>query len=183
VSAYEQPLHDLMVRGLRGDDSAYRQFLDSLSGLFRAFFRRKLRFRDLAQAEDLVQETLLAIHLYRHSYDPGRPITAWVYAIARYKLVDHFRRSPGSRDFVPVDGVDALFSEDARDAVDPAHDVGALLEHLPSKQRTAIRLVKLEDLTAKEAARRMGISEADVKISIHRGLKNLMAFVAKGDTP
>ena len=66
---------------------------------------------------------------------------------------------------------------------DPAHDVGALLEHLPAKQKTAIRLVKLEELTAREAAQRMGISEADVKISIHRGLKNLMAFVAKGDTP
>lgn len=181
VSAYERDLHDLMTRGLKGDNAAYRQFLERLSGLFRAFFRRKLRGDTLAHAEDLVQETLLAVHLHRQSYDPARPVTAWVYAIARYKLVDHFRRTPASRTFVPVDDVGDLFSEDAPDAADPAHDVDALLKHLPVKQSTAIRLVKLQDLTAREAATRMGVSEADVKISIHRGLRKLMALVAKED--
>lgn len=182
MSACEARLHDLMTHSLGGDNTAYRRFLDTLSGLFRAFFRRKL-CDDPGHAEDLVQETLLAIHLHRQSYDPSRPVTAWVYAIARYKLVDHFRRTPASREFVPIDDVDDLFSGDAPDAADPAHDVDALLEHLPDKQSTAIRLVKLEDLTAKEAACRMGISEADVKISIHRGLRKLMALVAEENTP
>lgn len=177
VSAYEAKLHDLIARGLDGDNAAYRQFLDSLSGLFRAFFRRKLAVYDPAQAEDLVQEALLAIHLHRESYDRRRPITAWVYAIARYKLVDHLRRTPASREFVPVDDVADLFSAEAADAADPARDVDVLLKHLPVKQSTAIRLVKLEDCTAKEAAQRMGVSEADVKISIHRGLRKLMALV------
>lgn len=182
VSVYERDLHDLMARSLGGDNAAYRRFLNTLSGLFRAFFRRKL-CADPGHAEDLVQETLLAIHLHRQSYDPNRPVTAWVYAIARYKLVDHFRRTPASREFVPIDDVYDLFSGDAPDAADPAHDVDALLERLPDKQSTAIRLVKLEDLTAKEAACRMGISEADVKISIHRGLRKLMALVAEENTP
>ncbi len=177
MSVYETRLHDLMARGLDGDNAAYRQFLDSLTGLFRAFFRRKLAVHDPAQAEDLVQETLLAIHLHRDSYDRRRPITAWVYAIARYKLVDHLRRTPASREFVPVDDVADLFSGEAADAADPARDIDALLKHLPVKQSTAIRLVKLEDCTAKEAAQRMGVSEADVKISIHRGLRKLMSLV------
>lgn len=177
VSAYEAKLHDLMARGLDGDNAAYRQFLESLTGLFRAFFCRKLAVHDPAQAEDLVQETLLAIHLHRESYDQRRPITAWVYAIARYKLVDHLRRTPASREFVPVDDVADLFSEEAADAADPGRDIDALLKHLPVKQSTAIRLVKLEDCTAKEAAQRMGVSEADVKISIHRGLRKLMSLV------
>lgn len=181
VNVYENELHALMVRALDGDNAAYRLFLDKLGGLFRAFFRRKTRFADAAQAEDLVQETLLAVHLHRKSYDRSRNVTTWVYAIARYKLIDHLRRFPASREFVPVDAVEDLFSEDAADASDPAHDVEALLKHLPAKQSTAVRLVKLEELTAKEAATRMGISEADVKINIHRGLKKLMALVAKED--
>ena len=78
-----------------------------------------------------------------------------------------------------MDALEDLFCEDAPNAVDPARDVEALLTHLPPKQSTAIRLVKLQELTAKEAALRMGISEADVKISIHRGLRKLMALVAR----
>jgi RNA polymerase sigma-70 factor (ECF subfamily) len=181
VSAYEEGLHVLITQGLQGDAAAYRQFLDRLGGMFRTFFRRKLRSEDVAHAEDLVQETLLAIHLHRHSYDPSRRITAWVYAIARYKLIDHYRRSPALRQFVPVDDIDDLFSGDVADASDPARDIAAMLKHLPVKQSTAIRLVKLEELTSKEAAQRMGVSEADVKINLHRGLKKLMALSASKD--
>ncbi|HWA23742.1 MAG TPA: sigma factor-like helix-turn-helix DNA-binding protein [Caulobacterales bacterium] len=103
--------------------------------------------------------------------------------IARYKLIDHLRKTPAGREFVPVDAVADLFSEEAADSADPRQDIERLLTHLPTKQSTAIRLVKLEQLTAKEAAGRMGISEADVKISIHRGLQKLMALVARDVTP
>lgn len=181
MNAIEADLHALITRSLDGDNAAYLRFLERLGSVFRAFFRRKLHSGDAAQAEDLVQETLLAVHLHRKSYDRSRPITTWVYAIARYKLIDHLRRFPVSREFVPVDAVDDLFSSDAADASDPAHDVEALLKHLPAKQSTAVRLVKLEEMTAKEAAQHMGVSEADVKINIHRGLRKLMALVAKED--
>jgi RNA polymerase sigma-70 factor (ECF subfamily) len=183
VSVSETELHALIVRSLDGDDAAYRQFLERLSALFRAFFRRKLSAQGASHAEDLVQETLLAVHLHRKSYDPSRQITSWVYAIARYKLIDHLRKTPAAREFVPVDAVADLFSEEAADSADPGQDIERLLTHLPSKQSTAIRLVKLERLTAKEAASRMGVSEADVKISIHRGLQKLMALVAREETP
>lgn len=182
MTDYERDLHTLIHQGLAGDTVAYEHFLLRLTGLFRAFFRRKLHGSGNAQVEDLVQETLLAVHLHRESYDPSRPITAWVYAIARYKLIDHFRRFAHTRQFVPVDAVAELFAEEMADAADPARDVEALLRRLPVKQSTAIRLVKLKDLTAREAAERMGISEADVKISIHRGLRKLMALVAQEST-
>ena len=181
MSSYERNLHSLMTKGLAGDDAAYQQFLQALTGSLRAFVRRKLYGQDNAQAEDLVQEAVLAVHLHRHSYDPSRPVTTWVYAIARYKLIDHYRRAPRSREFVAVDAVEDLFSESAPDAADPAHDVEALLRRLPPKQSAAIRLVKLEEFTAKEAAARMGVSEADIKVCIHRGLKKLMVLVAKED--
>lgn len=183
VSVYEAELYALIVRSLDGDDDAYRQFLEKLSALFRAFFRRKLAVQGTAHAEDLVQETLLAVHLHRKSYDPNRQITSWVYAIARYKLIDHLRKTPAGREFVPVDAIADLFSEEAADSADPALDIERLLKLLPAKQSTALRLVKLEQLTAKEAAGRMGVSEADVKISIHRGLQKLMALVAREEIP
>lgn len=181
VSSIEAELHDLMVRGLAGDAAAHRQLLDLLSTQFRIFFQRRLRVGDPSYAEDLVQETLIAIHSRRDSYDPSKPITAWVYAIARYKMIDYFRRTKTTGISVPVDQIGELFSSERADSTDAARDVASLLHHLPSKQRIAIQLVKLEDLSVREAATRTGMSESDIKISIHRGIKKLSALVAKGD--
>jgi RNA polymerase sigma-70 factor (ECF subfamily) len=183
VSASESELHDLIMRGLAGDGGAHRRFLELLSVRFRAFFQNRMRNSDPSQAEDLVQETLLAIHLHRETYDPAQPVTAWVYAIARYKLIDHFRRTRTQGRPVPIDDVGDLFSEERADAAEPARDIAALLSHLPEKQSTAIRLVKLEQLSVREAAERTGLTESDVKISVHRGLKKLAALVAKGASP
>ncbi len=180
MSANEERLQQLIERALAGDEAAYAEFLSALSKVLRAFFMRKLRDSERAQAEDLVQESLIAVHLHRLSYDRSRPIGAWVYAIARYKLVDYFRRRSNPHQFVALDAVGDLFAHETADAADPSRDVGALLSSLPAKQSDAIRLVKLEQFTAKEAAAKLGVSEADVKISIHRGLKKLMSLIATG---
>ena len=180
VSNTEAELHDLMVRGLAGDAGAHRRLLESLGVLFRAFFRSRMRADDANQAEDLVQETLIAIHTRRDTYDAGQPLRAWVYAIARYKLIDYLRRKRTTGVSVPVDEVTSLFTGDESSAVDAQRDVAALLDKLPPKQRAAIRMVKLEELSIREAAARTGMSESDVKISIHRGMKKLSALAAKG---
>lgn len=183
MNPHEPDLYPLMLRSLAGDEVAYTALLQKLSILFRAFFRQKFFGRDDAAAEDLVQETLLAIHLNRQRYDTSRPFTAWVYAIARYKLMDHFRRRPANRVFVPVDDIAGLFSEETADHSDPGRDLQVLLTHLPEKQRRAIHLVKLEQLSVREASQKMDVSEADIKISIHRGLKKLMSLVSKEKSP
>src|SRR6478752_10173919 len=91
MRATEERLRGLLASGLGGDPRAYREFLDALSAHLRAFLRRRLtRLPD--EVEDLVQECLLAIHNQRHTYDPDQPLTAWVHAIATYKLVDLMRR-------------------------------------------------------------------------------------------
>ncbi len=179
VNDVEEHLHGLMVRGLAGDAAAHRLLLETLGERFRVFFRSRMRIGDPSYIEDLVQETLIAIHTRRESYNPAQPLRAWVYAIARYKLIDHFRRTKTSGVSVPVDDIEDLFSNEEADASDPARDVAALLDRLPAKQRMAIRLVKLEELSIREAAQRTGMSESDVKISIHRGMKKLSALVAK----
>jgi RNA polymerase sigma-70 factor, ECF subfamily len=87
----EERLRSLLVRGLVGDASAYHIFLSELTAHLRSFVRRRLA-RLPEEVEDLVQELLLAIHNQRHTYDPAQPLTAWVQAIARYKLIDLLRR-------------------------------------------------------------------------------------------
>lgn len=166
-----------MVRGLGGDNAAYHDFLKELSAHLRAFFRRRLaRLPD--DVEDLVQETLLAVHNQRHTYEADQPLTAWMHAIARYKLVDLLRRRAGREALTdPLDDeADTLAAYDA-DADDARRDVAALLAGLPDKQRLPIQYVKLEGLSVVEAARKTGMSESAVKVAVHRGLKALAARI------
>jgi RNA polymerase sigma-70 factor (ECF subfamily) len=181
LDAVETELRGLMLRGLAGDEAAHAELLERLARRFRAYFRRRLNAE--AATEDLVQETLIAIHVRRDSYDPGQPLTAWVYAIARYKLIDHFRRERRSAGHMPIEDIEGLFSEEAADASMPSRDVAALLDQLPEPQATAIRLTKLEELSVREAAERIGMTEGALKVSVHRGIRKLAALVARGDKP
>jgi RNA polymerase sigma-70 factor (ECF subfamily) len=176
VSGREEGLRDLFVRGLAGDDAAYHAFLQQLSGFVRGYLRGRLaRIPD--EVEDLVQETLLAVHNQRHTYDPAQPLTAWVHAIARYKMVDLLRRRAG-RDAMhdPLDE-DALFAAPDLTAHEARRDLAVLLAQLPDRHRLPIVHVKLEGLSVAETARLTGMSESAVKVGIHRGLKALAARV------
>lgn len=165
----------LMVLSQSGDRQAYRTLLESVRAPLLAYFTRRLT-RDQAGAEDLVQETLMAVHDKRATYDAARPFSGWLYGIARYKLIDHYRRH--SRR-VTVE----LKDDDAVIAIEPAIaarlDVETLLARLPAKQAAAIRMTRLTGLTAREAADRLGTTESSVKVSVHRGLKS----AALGATP
>lgn len=175
----ERRLHALMVRALGGDVAAYRDFLTELSGYLRAFLRRRLtRLPD--DIEDLVQETLLAIHNQRHTYDPARPVTAWLHAIARYKMIDALRRRARTDALTDsLDDVDELLVASEEAAADARHDLAGLLEQLPDKQRLPIVYVKLEAMSVQQAARLTGLSESAVKVGIHRGLKTLARLLRK----
>ncbi len=169
----ERRLQDLMVRAQAGDAAAYRRFLTELSGYLRAFLRRRMT-RLPEDVEDLVQETLLAVHNQRHTYDPARPVTAWLHAIARYKMIDFLRRHSRTDMLTdPLDDVDELLVTAETPATEARHDVAGLLEQLPDKQRLPIVYVKLEAMSVQQAARLTGLSESAVKVGIHRGLKAL----------
>jgi RNA polymerase sigma-70 factor (ECF subfamily) len=118
-----------------------------------------------------VQDTLIALHSRRATYDPARPFTPWMYALARYKLVDMLRRG---RADISLDGLeDVLSGGDFEAATQARMDIDALLASLPDKQARVIRETKLEGLSVAEVAARGGLSTADVKVSVHRGLKQL----------
>ena len=170
-------MRDLLVRGLAGNAAAYHAFLTELSTHLRAFFRRRMSGLP-DDVEDLVQETLLAVHNQRDTYDPGQPLTAWVYAIAKYKLVDLLRRRAGRdlRNDPLDDELDVLAHNDA-EAAAARLDVAKLLERLPARQRLPIVCMKLEGMSVVEAARAIGMSESAVKVGVHRGLKALAAMI------
>lgn len=171
----ELRLHALFLQGLDGDQQAYRRFLQATAAHLRAFLRRRLSsWPD--EVEDLVQESLLAIHNQRLSYDTAVPLTAWMHAIARYKLIDWFRRHARQGSLHdPLDEADGLFASAEEDAGDARRDVLTLLATLPDKQREAIIYTKLDGLSVREAAAALQMSEAAVKVAVHRGLKSLAA--------
>jgi RNA polymerase sigma-70 factor, ECF subfamily len=173
LSAEEQRLRDLLVSGLAGDARAYHAFLQQLGSHLRAFLRRRLSSLP-DEVEDLVQESLLAIHNQRRTYETGRPVTAWVHAIARYKLIDFLRRRAGREALNdPIDDELEIFASSDSDATAAQHDVAKLLEQLPDRYRLPIVHVKLEGLAVSEAALRTGMSESAIKVGVHRGLKVL----------
>lgn len=166
-----------MTGGLDGDSRAYTALLDALAPMLRSFFARRLRGA-VEDVEDLVQETMIAIHTRRASYDRDRMFTAWAYAIARYKMIDHFRRT---RTTVPIEGLeDILIAEGFEDATSARMDMDRLLGGLSAKQERIIRQTKIEGLSTAEAAKRGDISESDVKVSVHRGLLAMAKRLAGG---
>lgn len=169
----ESQLRTSLIQSLGGDAGAYHDFLKVLTGHLRAYFRRRL-FQRPDDVEDLVQETLLAVHNKRHTYDADQPLTAWIHAIARYKFIDLLRAHSAREDLNdPLDDELLLFSETTNDTFEARKDVEKLVMELPERQRRPIVHVKLEGLSVAETAHRTGMSKSAIKVGIHRGLKAL----------
>ena len=178
MQAQEGDLRALMIASLDGDAAAYRVLLETVRWRMRLYFQRRLS-RDTAEVDDLVQETLIAIHTRRGTYDRSQEFTAWIFAIARYKLVDHFRRS-GRRRSVPLDDATFIQAQDESSGTDAAHDLENLLRTLPAATQALIRDIKVRGCSHAEAADARGISETAAKVAVHRGLKKLSAYVRNG---
>ena len=179
ISADEPELRALMLAGLQGDDDAHKLLLTRLSAYLRGYFKGQLARvgRGPDDAEDLVQETLIALHLRRHTYDRAQPLTPWVYAIARYRLVDFLRRTKAASQDVPVEEGAGVFATDDVAGIDSRLDLARLLAQLAPKMRQAIQFVKLDGLSVGEAATRAGMSPSAIKVSVHRGLKALALLI------
>ena len=167
--AAEAQYRDWMIAGLAGDAAAYRRLLAALTKHLRAYYMRRV---GPATAEDLVQETLIALHSRRITYDPALPFTAWVYGIARYKLIDEFRRVK-RRASVPLDEAPDLFAHDEAEASVARRDVQKLLDRLPQAKRRMVQDIKLGGISVADVAARTGMSETAVKVSVHRAIKSL----------
>lgn len=175
----EPELKTLMLLSLGGDEPAYRCLLEILRHLLVSYYRRRLHGSAAADVEDLVQETLLALHQRRITYDRDRPFTAWFFTIARHKLVDHHRRT-GGRSYLGLEAIEEMASDRGEDAVSASLDVERLLAALPAWQGEMIRDVRLTGRSVAETAAGSGRSEAAVKIGVFRGIQ-AMAAKLKGE--
>lgn len=177
---FEARLAPVWLRAQAGDEAAYRDALQRIAARLRAYLRRRMQSLP-DELEDLVQETLLAVHLQRGTYDPALPVSAWVLAIARHKLIDLWRRR-GRRDALHDhwDDVDESLLATNDDEAPAQRDLAKLMHTLPDAQRVAITLIKIEGLSVAEASTRTGVSVSALKVQVHRGLKRLAARV-RGD--
>ena len=171
-----------MRAAIGGDEAAYRMLLEALSHGLRAVVRRGFAQAgaSLGDVEDVVQETLLALHLKRSTWDPSQPLGPWVRAIARHKLIDALRRR-GRRIQVPIDSViDTLAAEEDRSGVD-RQDAERLVDGLRGRQQEVVRAISLEGQSIRDVANRLQMKEVAVRVALHRGLKTLAAMNQKDD--
>jgi len=165
-----------MVASQDGDAAAYQALLRAVAPHLRGFLRRRLH-QWPGEVEDILQECLLALHNQRHTWDARLPVTSWIQAIAKYKLIDWLRRH-GRRDALHVAyDEDAGFAGDdgagTQAAQEASRDLAVLLALLPRQQQAAITHTKLDGWSVRETADALRISEASVKTAVHRGLKAL----------
>ena len=177
---FEAGVKPLWARAQAGDEGAYRDALQRIAVRLRAYLRRRMQSLP-DDVEDLVQETLLALHVQRGTYDPALPVSSWVLAIARHKLVDLWRRR-GRQEALhdPLDEMDDAAMPAATEETPARRDLGRLLATLPEAQQRAIVLTKIEGLSVAQAALRTGASESAIKVQVHRGLKRLAQRVRTG---
>lgn len=165
-----------MAAAQRGDEDAYRDLLEAVQPMILGYVRR--RIEPESAVEDVAQDVLLTMHRARHTYDPRRPFEPWLFAIARSRLIDHLRRR---RRLSAVEVLTETLPEVPATVGDGTAGESAfeILERLPSTQREAFAMLKLEGLTTEEAARRAGVSVSALKVRAHRAYKALREALAE----
>jgi RNA polymerase sigma factor (sigma-70 family) len=164
-----------MRAAMSGDACAYRQFLVSVTPHLRVTARHRCRAAGISEgdAEDIVQEVLLAIHLKRGTWDQSRPIGPWMAAIVRNKLIDVLRRR-GKHAAVPIDDViETLGAEEHADDGASSREIDGLLGHLKVRQREIVKSISINGSSVRETADRLQMTEGAVRVALHRALKTL----------
>jgi RNA polymerase sigma-70 factor (ECF subfamily) len=175
----------LMARAQNGDRRAYRALLADVAPYVRALASRY--FREPSDAEDAVQDALLTVHAVRHTYDPGRPFGPWLVAIANRRIIDRLRRhSRVRRREVELPADEETFCPEAanlhhEDARADAAALHAAIIALPREQREAISLLKLREMSLKEAAAASGRSISALKVATHRAIRSLRKRLRQSD--
>jgi RNA polymerase sigma-70 factor, ECF subfamily len=174
VTLPEADLDELMRAANRGDAYAYRNLLRLLAPLLRGFARHAfVRFGSPTEdVEDVVQETLLAMHLKRHTWIETRPLLPWVRAIAQNKLLDHLRRAGRGRH-VPIDAFEDLLVAVEPPSVVNGLDADVAIGKLKGRQRDVVVAISIEGQSAREVAERLGMTEGHVRVVLHRALRSL----------
>jgi RNA polymerase sigma-70 factor (ECF subfamily) len=172
----------LMARAQAGERVAYRRLLSEITPFLRSLAAKS--HRDPRDIEDTVQDVLLTVHSIRHTYDPTRPFGPWLVAIANRRIIDRLRRQGRARAHeTPLASEHETLAATEANYMESGVDVVALrdaVERLPPGQRDAIKLMKLQEMSLRQAAAVSGMSIAALKVSTHRALKNLRKLLTAG---
>ncbi len=168
---------ELMGRAQQGDAEAYHQLLSELDRVLRVYLRRLVG--DTPLLDDAVQETLLAVHKARHTYDPRRPFRPWLLSIARYKAIDLLRRGRNPAAAAASDSTEESRGGHTSGGPEAALEVARLLAALPESFREAIVLTRIQGHTVQEAAAAAGVSPAAMRSRVHRGMWKLRRLLAE----
>ena len=181
----DDPLGRLMQAAQAGDGEAYVALLGAVAPRVRQVVRRQRGFAGPEDVEDLVQDVLLSLHVARATYDPERPFVPWLLAIVRNRLADGARRHVRQAAHeVTVDDLAVTFGDTAANTIMEAGDTRALkdaVQALPPGQRQAIELLKLREMSLKEAAEASGVSVGALKVATHRAMRALHRILAGGE--
>jgi RNA polymerase sigma-70 factor (ECF subfamily) len=180
VRGHEGEWTDLMRSANAGDNVAYHRLLKAVTPVLRAASRRGLARagQPVDQAEDIVQDILLAVHLKRHTWDANAPFAPWLFAIARNKLIDALRRR-GRRIFVNIDDFAETIPSEPEPETVPAVEVALHLDGLPPRQRDVLQSISVDSVSIKATAAKLSMSEGAVRVALHRGLASLAAKLRK----
>ena len=165
---------EMMRVAIAGDEAVYRRLLEEIARSVRVMARgafSRARAGD-ADVEDVVQETLLAIHLKRDTWDSGLALGPWVGAIARHKIIDAMRRR-GARRFLPIEDFDTILAAPETEDPHARSDAERLILQLAPRQRDIVRSISLEGQSIAATAQRLSMSEGGVRVALHRSLKLL----------
>lgn len=171
-----------MLLAQRGDRKSYETLFRSITPPLRAMIRK--RINNAADAEDILQDILLSIHRASHTYDSNRPLRAWVFAIARHRLSDHWRRLYRNDALPPLcldDLVEEIACADVTIERERSEYLGRMLDKLPEKQREIVTMMKIEGHSVEDTAKAMNMSVPAVKVSAHRAYKALARTINRDD--
>lgn len=178
----EAELAMLMRTAQEGDAAAYAQLLAAVTPILRRVAAR--RWTGSEEPDDLVQDTLLSLHQVRHTYDPSRPFLPWLMAIAYNRLADIQRRQVRrAKGEVAVEVLPETFSYDEPkepiDRMADSEELSRALATLPPRQRQAVEMLRLKEMSLKEASAASGMTIAALKVSMHRAMKAMRATLTK----
>ena len=164
----------LMAHAQDGDRAAYQRLLQEITPYLRSLATR--RHRDPSDIEDAVQDILLTVHAIRHTFDPNRPFGPWLLTIANRRFIDRLRRQGRRRDReAPLMHEHETFSEPQANLEErpDRHELEKAIDELPPMQRKAVQLLKLKEMSLREASTASGMSIASLKVNVHRAVKSL----------
>src|SRR5271165_4078771 len=172
----DDPWSAMMKAAIAGDEDVYRRLLEDIGRKVRAMARAafaRARLGD-ADVEDVVQETLLAVHLKRHTWDPSQKLGPWANAIARHKIIDAMRRR-GARRAEPIENFQDFLAAPVEEDPHTLSDAKRLMQALSLRQRDIVQSISLDGQSIAATAARLSMTEVAVRVALHRALKSLGA--------